>query len=575
METIKKIMNIKDMSSLLKDLHLAIFVMNIAGCGIIYQYLLASYSGRVIGSMEIAIFFTMTLMILFMGLGSFVVKRFDNKFFSFSVLESLIALVATLTIYFISGANALSNMLPTLISETFGIPLDFALEHGAVSSIQFVLERISYVMAALLGFLLGMEIPFLAAIREKVHEGKELNNNIGVIYGVDYLGAGIGAFIWIFCLIKLELGDALKYVAYTNVLVGFFFILAFKKDIKKVKSAMFVQVFTGVFLFFACGNITNWQEILQQSMFRDNIVYSKNTKFQNFVVTKGHNKENDENIYSLFINGKTQFSSSDEGMYHSLLVYPPMTAALKTDNVLVIGGGDGLATRDILKFSPKNVTIVDLDKELIDFFRKPVYGKDGSQVNLNFILLNENAFNDERVNFVFGDAYTNIEKMVYKNKQFDVIIVDLPDPSHPDLNKLYSKRFYSMLRELLTDGGAISIQSSSPYSSKSAFISIGKTLEASGFYTQQYQHNIPSFYGQWGWTIGTKYLPYAKERLSRIEKLPVYDEWLNKEKMLSTFSFGENYYKNIDKVKVNTVDNNATYNYYRQAWESLSKSAFE
>lgn len=203
------------------------------------------------------------------------------------------------------------------------------------------------------------------------------------------------------------------------------------------------------------------------------------------------------------------------------------------------------------------------------------YGKDGSQVNLNFILLNENAFNDERVNFVFGDAYTNIEKMVYKNKQFDVIIVDLPDPSHPDLNKLYSKRFYSMLRELLTDGGAISIQSSSPYSSKSAFISIGKTLEASGFYTQQYQHNIPSFYGQWGWTIGTKYLPYAKERLSRIEKLPVYDEWLNKEKMLSTFSFGENYYKNIDKVKVNTVDNNATYNYYRQAWESLSKSAFE
>lgn len=562
-------------SSTAKDINLAVFVMSIAGCGLIYQYLLASYSGRVIGVMEATIFTIMTLMIVFMGFGSFVVKHFKNKFLWFSILESAIAVTAVSTIFIISGANALAFQLPDVIAHVFNIPVDVVPEDGFVGTVSELLTKVSYVMAALLGFLLGMEIPFLAAIREEIHKDKELDNNIGVIYGVDYLGAGVGAFLWIFVLIKFDISESLKYVTYINVLVGFFFILSFKKHIKKVKTAMAIQIITGLFIYFACNAIPQWQENLTQSMFRDKIIYTENTKFQNFVVTRGYNREKDENIDSLFINGKTQFSSSDEGMYHSLLVIPAYTAATNPETALFIGGGDGLGLRDILKSDIKQVTLMDLDERLVHFFKEPVYGKDGKQVNAEFIALNEGAFKDERVNFEFGDAFLNVKKAMREGRKYDVIVVDLPDPSHPDLNKLYSKTFYKMLNEIMTDGGAITIQSSSPYSSKEAFISIGKTLNASGFHTQQYQHQIPSFGGQWGWTIGTKSLPMPKARIASQMELPIEDGWLHKSKLLSTFSFGKNYYKNVENIKVNTIDNNATYLYYQQAWNELSISVFE
>lgn len=560
---------------LLKDIHLALFVMTIAGCGLIYQYLLASYSGRVLGSMEKVIFIIMTLMIVFMGIGSFIVKHFKNKFLWFSILESAISIVALSTVFIISGAHALAFLLPTIIAQTFGIPLDLAPEYGFVGHMIDFLNSLSFVMAGILGFLLGMEIPFLAAIREELHDNGKLENNVGVIYGVDYLGAGIGAFLWIFVLIKLDIADALKYVTFTNVLVGFFFILSFKKHIKRVKLALGVQFVTAAIIFFACQSIGNWQNMLEQSMFRDKIVYSENTQFQKFTVTRGQNQYSGEIIESLFINGKTQFSSADEGVYHSLLVMPVLTAANNPEHVLMIGGGDGLGLRDILKSNPKSVTILDLDERLVNFFKEPVYDNDGKQVNADFIEMNGRAFHDERVNFVFGDAFVNLKSLMQQNKKYGAIIVDLPDPSHPDLNKLYSKTFYKMLNHVMTNEGAISIQSSSPYLSKEAFVSIGKTLSASGFHTEQYQHQIPSFGGQWGWTIGTKSLPTAKVRIASSETLSTDDEWLTKNKLLSTFEFGKNYYSNLENIKVNTIDNNATYLYYQQAWERLTKSAFE
>lgn len=560
---------------LLKDVHLALFVMTIAGCGLIYQYLLASYSGRVLGSMEKVIFIIMTLMIVFMGVGSFIVKHFKNKFLWFSILESAISITALSTIFIISGAHALAFQLPNIIAATFGIPADLAPEHGFVENITVFLNSLSYIMAGILGFLLGMEIPFLAAIREELHGEGKLENNVGIIYGVDYLGAGIGAFIWIFGLIQLDIADALKYVTYTNVLVGFFFILSFKGHIKKVKTALFVQFFTAATIFFACQSIGDWQKMLEQSMFRDTIVYTENTQFQKFTVTRSHNKYSGEVVESLFINGKTQFSSADEGVYHSLLTMPVLTAANNPDHVLMIGGGDGLGLRDILKSNPKSVTVLDLDERLVNFFKEPVYDNDGKQVNAEFIAMNERSFHDERVSFMFGDAFLNIKKLMQQNKKFGAIIIDLPDPSHPDLNKLYSKTFYKMVNQVMTNEGAVSIQSSSPYLSKEAFVSIGQTLNASGFHTEQYQHQIPSFGGQWGWTIGTKSLPTAKVRIASSEKLSTDDEWLTKNKLLSTFEFGKNYYKNIDNIKVNTIDNNATYLYYQQAWERLTKSAFE
>lgn len=576
-KTTENKMNIKNIfnSSFIKDLRLSFLVMLIAGCGLIYQYLLASYSGRIIGVMEVAIFTIMTLMIVFMGIGSFFAKYLKNKFFAFSILESVIGIIPVVSIFLILGANAMANQLPEILANTFNMPVELFLNHGFVDTAKTLLNSISYIMASILGFFIGMEIPLLASIREKLHEGKDLDNNIGMIYGVDYIGAGIGAFIWIYILMGFEIQESIQIVAYTNVIVGFLFILMFKKHITKVKTALAFQIFTTIFIYNACQNLNEWQNILENSLYKDTVVHSENTKYQHFTVTQGVNKHTGEFRHSLFINGHTQFSDSDEGLYHSLLVYPALISAGLPDDVLVIGGGDGLAVRDILKTNPKSVTLLDLDSRLVEFFTKPTYDDFGNQINEDFINLTEGSFSDERVGFMFGDAYLNIKTLVRDKRRFGTIIVDLPDPSHPDLNKLYSKEFYENLNRLLLDSGSVAIQSTSPYAAKKAFVSIGKTLSKSGFYVNQYQHIIPSFNAQWGWTVGTKSLPYPKERLNNINTMPVDDEWLTKGKMLSTFEFGKNYYKDVDSIKVNTINNNATYNYYQKAWESLTTSVFE
>ncbi len=557
------------------DLKLAPLVMTIAGCGLIYQYLLANYAGRILGVMETAIFTIMTIIILFMGFGAFFAKFFDKKFFTFSILESVIGLTAFGTFYITTYTNAIANELPAILANVFQLDVSIFPKNGFISYIETFLNGFSYIMAAILGFFIGMEIPLLASIREKLNKDEELSDNIGVIYGVDYIGGAIGAFFFIFVLIQLDVKVSLAIVSLTNVFVGFAFIFMFKKHMEHFKTALTFQVLTTIIILIGCTYLGDFQKSLVNSLFKDKVVYNENTKYQNITFTIGHNNVYDEDRYSLFINGHTQFSSSDEGIYHSLLVYPALTASGQPEKVLIVGGGDGLALRDILKFNPKSVTLMDLDSRLVEMFTDPLYLEDGTEINKEFIELNEHSFSDERVNFIFGDAYLNIKDLAMNGEKFDTIIIDLPDPGHPDLNKLYSKNFYQYINVVLEDNGAVAIQSTAPYAAKEAFISIGKTLSDSGFHVDQYNHIVPSFNGLWGWTIGVKTLPTALQRLHMIEDLPVEDEWLTKNKMLSTFEWGKDYYKNVANIKVNTMDNGATYNYYKKGWQSLSKSTFE
>jgi spermidine synthase len=558
-----------------KDIKLAIVVMFIAGCGFVYQYLISSYSSRVIGSMETVIYTIITIMVISMGFGSFLAKYFKNKFVVFSILESIIGLLAVVTIYFISGAEALSNNLPAIISEAYQLPPEYLPKGGFINTIYSILGATPYIMSFILGTLIGLEIPLIASIREELYKGTDLKNNIGIIYGIDYIGAGIAAFIWILFLMKLEVHVSLAILANTNVVIGFVFILFFRKNITKIKTVMGVQILTSILIVYLCAELPDWNKKLTQSLYKNEVIYTKNTQYQQLAITREINPYSNERILSFFINGKTQFSEGDEGVYHSLLVYPALMAANMPKNVLVIGGGDGLALRDILKTKVESVTLLDLDESLVNLFKNPVYSDGGEQINKDLILLNNRAFWDERVKVIYGDAYLNIKKLIKENKKFGAIIIDLPDPSHPDLNKLYTTDFYKKINYLLTDSGAVAIQSTSPYLAKNVFISIGKTLHKANFIVDQYQHIIPSFGGQWGWTIGTKIHPSARARIERFEELPFEDEFLTKGKILSTFEFGKNYYKNVDNIKVNDLGSNSMYNYYLESWRTETTSVFE
>ncbi len=548
------------------DSFIIIIMMLIAGCGLIYEYAISHFAARVIGSMEIVIYSIISIMIVSMGIGAFLAKKIKDPFVSFSVLESLIAIIAVLGIFLISGANTLAYELPNIIAKTYNISYDMSLKGGLLNTFELVLSSTSFIIAGILGILIGMEIPLMARIRETIHK-KHLEHNAGMIYGADYIGAGIGAAVWIFVLLKLEIATSIAIVTATNVFSGFLFIAYFRQYIKKLKLVLTIQVLSIFIIIFGCTNMTQWQNYLEDSLYKDPIVYSANTKYQRIAITKSYDYVDNKDFYNFFINGRTQFSENDEVIYHSLLTAPAILSSDDFDNVLVIGGGDGLAVRDILKYNPKSITLLDLDDQIINLFKEPVY-VDGQQINKTLLELNEYSFSDERVNIVLGDAFLNVRDLMRKGSKFSTIIIDLPDPSHPDLNKMYSKEFYKRLHYLLKDGGSMIAQSTSPYNAYNAFLSIKKTMKASGFKNVEQLHkNVPSF-GQWGWTIANKDKLSPKEKLKNIREEEIKNNWLTKEIMLGSFDFGKNFYRHYDKIEVNRLGTGIIYNYYQSAWKN-------
>ncbi|MGL5472247.1 MAG: polyamine aminopropyltransferase, partial [Shewanella sp.] len=210
------------------------------------------------------------------------------------------------------------------------------------------------------------------------------------------------------------------------------------------------------------------------------------------------------------------------------------------------------------------VTLIDLDATLVQLFTSP--GDDmPARLSHAMLALNGNAFKDPRVKVIHDDAFNGVDKLIASGMNYDAIIVDLPDPSHPDLNKLYSDYFYRKLKELISNDGALTVQSTSPYHAQKAFISVGKTLALAGFNVKQYHHNVPSF-GEWGWSIATLSGKNAQHRLAELNDLPLKDDWLTLGLVNGAFEFPANFYQDAANIKPNELGSLQLYHYHLQAW---------
>jgi len=545
------------------DVTLIGIMMVLAGCGMIYEFLLSHYAARVLGATEVAIFGVFTVMIASMGLGAFAAGRLKCAFTSFAWLELLIGIIGATAILFIAGMITFTTMLPSLIATTYGLS-GIVPNGGIIVYLQIAAKSLPYVVAFILGVLIGAEIPLIARVREQLY-GMHLQNNTGTIYGADYIGAGIGATIFVIWLLTMDITSAAIIAASANVAAGLLFLYRYKQHIKYSGLLLFGHLFVSVIIIIIALNGTQWEASLEDMLYKDKVVHSMHTRYQHVVITERIMDPRQAPVYSLHINGHTQFSSFDEQIYHSMLVYPAMAASARHDSVLIIGGGDGLALRDVLKWSPQRVVLLDLDQSLVDFFTRP-YKKDGRVVNNALLTLNNKSFSDDRVEVRIGDAFLSVDELLAAEAIFDTIIIDLPDPNHPDLNKLYSSRFYAKLKHLLAGDGALVTQSTSPYHAPEAFISIGKTIKHAGFSSvDQYHANVPSF-GEWGWTIATRAGGSAKQRLERLAKLPLDDGWMTRDVMLGAFAFYKDFYQNIENIKINRINSNVLYEYHRLGW---------
>ncbi|HEV2764400.1 MAG TPA: hypothetical protein VGV38_15580, partial [Pyrinomonadaceae bacterium] len=283
--------------------------------------------------------------------------------------------------------------------------------------------------------------------------------------------------------------------------------------------------------------------LAEDAMFADAIVYTKTTHYQRIVVTRNRAG------FQLFLNGNLQFSSADEYRYHEALVHPAMVLAAEKGTaprrVLVLGGGDGLAVREVLKHpSVEHVTLVDLDPDMTTLARRfPALTR-----------LNDGALEDPRVHVVNEDAMLWLER---DTAPFDAAVVDFPDPNTFALGKLYTTRFYRMLKARLAPDAAVAVQCTSPLFARLSYWCIVRTMEAAGLAVRAYHTAVPSF-GVWGFALA------RREPFEPPSRAPANLRFLDDASMAAMFALPRDL--GPLPVEINRLDNQALVRYYETEW---------
>ncbi|KMM37400.1 polyamine aminopropyltransferase [Guptibacillus hwajinpoensis] len=466
-------------------------------CGIIFEVLFGALGSYILGDGVKQYTLTISLFLTGMGIGASlserVVKRLITRFIA---IELLIGLIGGLSSFTVFGITAVAGEEATAI--------------------------VLYSIILVIGGLTGLELPIL--IRKANEIGVEMNKSTARVLFSDYAGGLVGGLLFAFYL-RPEFGlvKSAFLVALVNISVAFWMIYAFRKEIVHRVSYLVVAIL--IFLLMIAGTIFG-EEIafsFEQRLYKDPIIHSEETSYQKIILTK------EQGDVRLFLNGQLQFSSSDEHRYHEPLIHIPMAAATKTEDILILGGGDGLAVRELQKYEEvKSITVVDLDPRMVEL----------ASENHLLTELNGHAFEDERVRVIHKDAFQYIEE---DNNRYDVIISDLPDPNNESLNKLYTWEFYSMLRNHLRSDGALMVQATSPVFAREAYWTISRTIEETGLITSNYHVDIPSF-GNWGFVMGTR-KPIQQNKLD----VAVETDYLSSDMIPSLTSFGKDEDEHIIK----------------------------
>lgn len=496
-----------------------IYAAFIAGlCSIIYELLIATTVSYFMGDSVKFFSLTIGLYMAAMGSGSYVSKYITDKLLQrFVIAEILLGVIGGVSIpllYFTYTTTAL--FYPTYVVLTLSI-----------------------------GFLIGLEIPFLTRLMK---DYQSLKSNIANILSFDYLGALIATLAFPFFLLPvMGIYQSSLLFGLINMSIAAVVLISFKNSLGKTgRRLQWLTVAMSVvvlfMLLFSSQALKQWDQML----YNGRIVHSEQTPYQKITLTKS------KDDLRLYLNGVLQFSSVDEYRYHESLVMVPMTYADKSINrVLVLGAGDGLAVRELLKYPEiQQIVLVDLDSRMTELATS-----NGHLVGINLASLSH-----QKVQVVIDDAFVFLEKNQHR---FDLIINDLPDPNSIALSRLYSKQYYQLARQNLTSDGLMVTQATSPFFVKPAFWSIAKTIKAAGFtYSYPYHTNVPSF-GDWGFVLSALQPIDLTPKRSLEASL-----FLNEESMSSMFVFAKDLQEIA--VEVNQIDKPVVLDYYLNSWRYFS-----
>lgn len=429
----------------------AVFV--IATCGLIYELVAGTLASYLLGDSVKQFSFIIGVYLFSMGVGSYFAKFIQkNLLKTFVEIEILVGLVGGLS----------------------SVVLYFLFENAA--SFQFVL----YFLVFVTGCLVGLEIPLLMNILKDRVAFRDLVSNV---FAFDYIGALLASILFpLFLMPHFGIMGTSLFFGMINVSIAIVLSFVLQNEVKRPRILQSKALISFTILAVSFLFSDRLLGLSEEKFYGENIIYTQATPYQRIVLT--HQRSD----YRLYLNNNLQFSSQDEYRYHEALVHPAMSMAPKIDHVLVLGGGDGLAVREVLKYRDvKSITLVDLDAGMTKLF----------QTNAILKGFNKNSLNHPKVTVLNQDAYIWSKA---NTKRFDVVIIDFPDPSNYSLGKLYALNFYQTLQKNLTENAVVVVQTTSPYFAPKSFWCIQKTIQHVFPQVDAYHAYVPSF-GEWGFSI--------------------------------------------------------------------------
>ncbi|MCW2903646.1 MAG: Spermine synthase [Streptosporangiaceae bacterium] len=439
-----------------------------AACGIVYELAMVALGSYLVGNSITQASIVLSVMVFAMGVGSLAAKPLrGHAVAAFAVVEGLLALLGGLSVLGLYAAFAwLDLYVPALVFVAF-----------------------------LVGALIGAEIPLLMTLLQRIRR-EDAGSAVADLFAADYVGGLIGGLAFPFLLLPAfgQIKGAIL-VGVVNAVAGIAVVLwLFRGQVRRgarvllwAGMAVVIAVLGGTYVL-SDGFETN----ARQALFRDPITLTRRTPYQEIVITRSVELSGRPDL-RLFLNGDLQFSSVDEYRYHESLVHPAMAGG--HGRVLILGGGDGLALREVLRYPDvRSVTLVELDPEMIVLAR--TYG--------DLVRLNGDSFSDPRVRVVNADAFKWLRAQPgaarSKTTTYDTVIVDMPDPDDVPTAKLYSVEFYGLARRVLAPGARLAVQAGSPFFAPKSFWCIEKSMRKAGLATTPYHVDVPSF-GDWGYVL--------------------------------------------------------------------------
>ncbi|MFF1378469.1 polyamine aminopropyltransferase [Streptomyces sp. NPDC058308] len=423
-----------------------------AACGLVYELELVALASYLIGDSVTQASVVLSVMVFAMGIGSLLAKRLRCRASAwFGLVESALALVGGCSAMALYAAFAWTG------------------ERGEVwaDGSRFLLVAFSLAI----GILIGAEVPLLMVLIQRIRR-QDASGAVADLFAADYVGALVGGLAFPFLLLPLfgQLTGAL-FTGAVNAFAGGALVLGlFRRDlsVRGRWALLTVNVLVLSLLASAAVLVDDFERAARRAVYGADVRVAVQTDVQEVVLTGGRHGTLD-----LFLDGRLRISGRDERRYHRGLVAPAMRGPHA--RVLVLGGGDGLAAREILRHrGVRRVDIVELDAVVVGLAR---HDRALSE-------LNGHAYRDPRVHVVNADAFRWLRSA---RARYDVVISDLPDPGITVSTKLYSQEFYGLATRVLAGSGRLAVHAGPLVARPRTFWTVEATLRSAGLRTVPYR----------------------------------------------------------------------------------------